>query len=122
VLKGGTAPEKGTVPEANKEQQQGNNREHSLHHDANNDDALSCSFKEDQYQVVPASGSTKDKGYGYGASTASHQVELAAINPANDYIPPDMIALLVTDTGCHSPSYVYRLIAEYFASEDHLLD
>ena len=30
--------------------------------------------------------------------------------------------LFVTDTGCHSPSYVYRLISEYFASEDHLLD
>ena len=50
------------------------------------------------------------------------ELEVSALNPAYDYITPDMIALFVTDTGCHSPSYVYRLISEYFASEDHLLD
>lgn len=52
----------------------------------------------------------------------SPPLELAAVNPSYDYIPPDLISLFVTDTGCHSPSYVYRLISEYFASEDHLLD
>ena len=75
------------------------------------EDALSCSSE----------GVKKDHPE-HSSSISKHQVEMAAINPANDYIPPDMIALLVTDTGCHSPSYVYRLIAEYFASEDHLLD
>ena len=57
-----------------------------------------------------------------GRGSLGSGFELASINPAYDYIPPDLISLFVTDTGCHSPSYVYRLISEYFASEDHLLD
>ena len=44
------------------------------------------------------------------------QVEL--INPVHDYIPPHLINLFVTNIGAFQPSYIYRLLAEYYHSED----
>ena len=38
-----------------------------------------------------------------------------------DYVPPELISLFVTDTGGYTPSYVYRLLAEYFSREDFVL-
>ena len=38
-------------------------------------------------------------------------------NPAYDYIPPELVSLLVTDTGGYTPSYVYRLLTEYYSRE-----
>jgi len=43
------------------------------------------------------------------------------MNPQFDYVPPDLIDLLVTDAGCHTPSYIYRLLNDYYSREDHLL-
>lgn len=43
------------------------------------------------------------------------------VSPSVDYIPPELVSLLVTDTGGHQPSYVYRLLAESYdinAEED----
>lgn len=42
-------------------------------------------------------------------------------NPTFDYIPPELISLFVTDTGGYIPSYVYRLLAEYYTREDYSL-
>ena len=42
-----------------------------------------------------------------------------APNPAFDYVPPELISLFVTDTGGYTPSYVYRLLAEYYTREDY---
>ena len=53
-----------------------------------------------------------------GAPSASTSYVHAA-NPAFDYVPPELISLFVTDTGGYTPSYVYRLLAEYFAREDY---
>lgn len=39
-----------------------------------------------------------------------------------DYVPPELVSLLVTDIGGHIPSYVYRLLAEYYSREDYTLD
>lgn len=41
------------------------------------------------------------------------------LNPTLDVVPPDLVSLLVTDTGCYTPSYVYRLLAEYYSREDY---
>lgn len=38
-----------------------------------------------------------------------------------DYVPPELISLFVTDTGGYTPSYVYRLLAEYYSREDYTL-
>lgn len=40
-------------------------------------------------------------------------------NPTMDYVPPELISLFITDTGGHTPSYVYRLLAEYYTREDY---
>ena len=39
-----------------------------------------------------------------------------------DYVAPELISLFVTDTGGYTPSYVYRLLAEYYSSQDWMLD
>lgn len=41
--------------------------------------------------------------------------------PRVDYVPPELIALFVTDTGGYTPSYVYRLLAEYYSRADYAL-
>lgn len=42
-------------------------------------------------------------------------------NPEYDYIPPELVTIFVTDTGGYTPSYVYRLLAEYYKREDYML-
>ncbi|KAK9182961.1 hypothetical protein WN944_026109 [Citrus x changshan-huyou] len=49
---------------------------------------------------------------------ASSSSLLHVVNPAFDYVPPELISLFVTDIGGYSPSYIYRLIADYYSSED----
>ncbi|CAM0956981.1 unnamed protein product [Alopecurus aequalis] len=43
---------------------------------------------------------------------------LNVVNPTFDYVPPKLVSLFVTDTGGHSPSYIYRLISEYYSADD----
>jgi translation initiation factor eIF-2B subunit beta len=40
-------------------------------------------------------------------------------NPAYDYVPPELVALHITNIGANHASYVYRLLAEYYHEEDH---
>ena len=40
-------------------------------------------------------------------------------NPRCDKVPPELVDLFVTNTGPHHPSYVYRLLSELYAPEDH---
>eukprot|EP01105_Mastigella_eilhardi_P021875 TRINITY_DN5330_c0_g1_i2.p1 TRINITY_DN5330_c0_g1~~TRINITY_DN5330_c0_g1_i2.p1 ORF type:complete len:348 (+),score=94.53 TRINITY_DN5330_c0_g1_i2:40-1083(+) len=39
-------------------------------------------------------------------------------NPTFDYIPPELVSLFITNAGGHNPSYIYRLLAEYYSQED----
>ncbi|CAI5526255.1 unnamed protein product [Closterium sp. Naga37s-1] len=57
----------------------------------------------------------------WGEAEAGVEVEVEVVNPAFDYIPPELVTLLVTDTGGHNPSYIYRLVAEYYSPHDHNL-
>lgn len=43
-------------------------------------------------------------------------------NPGFDYVPPELVALLVTNIGGNHASYIYRLVAEYYSQEDHDLE
>ncbi|KAI5070276.1 hypothetical protein GOP47_0014619 [Adiantum capillus-veneris] len=45
-----------------------------------------------------------------------------ATNPTFDYIPPELVSLFITDMGGHNPSYIYRLVAEYYSPEDYSLE
>ena len=40
------------------------------------------------------------------------------INPVHDYIAPELIELYVTNIGSFQPSYIYRLLAEYYHTDD----
>ncbi len=44
------------------------------------------------------------------------------LNPVLDYVPPELVSLFVTDTGGYTPSYVYRLLTEYYSREDFVLE
>ena len=44
--------------------------------------------------------------------------EVDFVNPVHDYIPPQLIDLYVTNIGGFQPSYIYRLLAEYYHSDD----
>jgi len=52
------------------------------------------------------------------ADTLEH---VRVINPAFDYIPAELISLYITNFGGHNPSYIYRLLAEYYNPEDYEL-
>ncbi|GAB4827401.1 hypothetical protein Ancab_034286 [Ancistrocladus abbreviatus] len=43
---------------------------------------------------------------------------LHVVNPLFDYVPPKLVSLFITDTGGHNPSYMYRLIADYYSADD----
>jgi translation initiation factor eIF-2B subunit beta len=43
------------------------------------------------------------------------------INPHCDYVPPSAIHTYITNNGVHSPSYIYRLMAELYNPEDYEL-
>lgn len=53
----------------------------------------------------------------YSRLTASTEVVL----PAFDFVPPEYIDLFVTNNGCHLPSYVYRLLSEYYHPADYII-
>jgi translation initiation factor eIF-2B subunit beta len=48
------------------------------------------------------------------------QVEIE--NAAFDYVPPDLVSLFVTNLGAHLPTYIYRLLSEYYFVEDYTLE
>ncbi|XP_054804380.1 uncharacterized protein LOC129307442 isoform X2 [Prosopis cineraria] len=43
---------------------------------------------------------------------------LHVVNPTFDYVDPKLVSLFITDTGGHNPSYMYRLIADYYSADD----
>jgi translation initiation factor eIF-2B subunit beta len=47
---------------------------------------------------------------------ALQQVEF--LNPVHDYLRPELINLYVTNVGSFQPNYIYRLLAEYYHSDD----
>lgn len=43
------------------------------------------------------------------------------LNPAYDYIPPSLVDLYITNMGGLQPSYIYRLLAEYYHRDDLII-
>ncbi|CAH0386647.1 unnamed protein product [Bemisia tabaci] len=39
-------------------------------------------------------------------------------NPVFDYVPPELITLLISNIGGHAPSYFYRLLSELYHADD----
>jgi translation initiation factor eIF-2B subunit beta len=40
-----------------------------------------------------------------------------AVNPCFDHVPPELVALIVTDSGACAPAYVHKHLAELYAPE-----
>ncbi len=55
----------------------------------------------------------------YDAGVSSENVEV--VTPVCEYVPPDLVALYVTNNGSHQPSYVYRLLSEYYHPNDYAI-
>ncbi|KDQ07063.1 hypothetical protein BOTBODRAFT_167409 [Botryobasidium botryosum FD-172 SS1] len=53
---------------------------------------------------------------GLGQDAIADSVDV--LNPYYDYVKPDLIDVLVTNYGDHSPSYVYRLVNETYDDAD----
>lgn len=53
--------------------------------------------------------------YNCDARTDNVEVTVAAY----DYVPPDCIDAYITNNGTHQPSYMHRLLAEYYHPADH---
>ena len=48
-----------------------------------------------------------------------HFSNVEAVVPAYDFVPPDFMDLYVTNNGSHAPSYMFRLLAEYYHPNDY---
>ena len=53
--------------------------------------------------------------------SSATKAEAVVYNPAYDYVPPELVSLLITNQGAHLPAYIYRLLAEVYHQEDHFL-
>lgn len=45
--------------------------------------------------------------------------DVQVLNPEFDYVPPDLVTLLVSNIGGNAPSYVYRLLTELYHRDDY---
>eukprot|EP00341_Mesodinium_pulex_P000881 CAMPEP_0116967590 /NCGR_PEP_ID=MMETSP0467-20121206/50664_1 /TAXON_ID=283647 /ORGANISM="Mesodinium pulex, Strain SPMC105" /LENGTH=114 /DNA_ID=CAMNT_0004657573 /DNA_START=60 /DNA_END=404 /DNA_ORIENTATION=+ len=75
-------------------------------------------FSHSQSHVLDTSGSPSDV-LPYGTEVDTDKVEVLA--PSFDFIPPEFIDLYITNNGAHQPSYIYRLLSEFFHPQDYLL-
>lgn len=54
-------------------------------------------------------------------SEVAKMQDVDVLNPAYDYIPPELVDLYITNTGGHQTSYTYRLLSEYYHPNDSVL-
>lgn len=54
----------------------------------------------------------------YAALTQRELASVELVNPLHDYIQPNLISLYVTNVGSFQPSFIYRLLAEYYHTDD----
>ncbi|KAL8802559.1 MAG: hypothetical protein Q9182_003724 [Xanthomendoza sp. 2 TL-2023] len=60
-------------------------------------------------------GDPKDViGSQHGGLTQKVNIE----NPLFDYVPANLVDLYITNLGGHAPSYLYRIVADHYRSED----
>ena len=50
--------------------------------------------------------------------TSTFMKEVNFVNPVQDYVAPELVNLYVTNVGGFQPSYIYRLLAENYHSDD----
>jgi translation initiation factor eIF-2B subunit beta len=45
-----------------------------------------------------------------------------AINPQMEYVSPDLVTLFVTNVGPHPPSYMEKLLPDFYSTDDNTLE
>ncbi|KAG5236379.1 translation initiation factor [Salix suchowensis] len=53
-----------------------------------------------------------------GVCNGSGNPLLNVVNPAFDYVPPELVSLFITDIGGYNPSFMHRLIADHYSADD----
>jgi translation initiation factor eIF-2B subunit beta len=64
--------------------------------------------QQQQQQLQPTNSNNNNR----------NQRRVDIVNPLHDYIQPQHISLYVTNVGSFQPSYVYRLLSEYYHPDD----
>lgn len=49
------------------------------------------------------------------------QAGVEIMQPEFDYVPSNLVTLYITNNGGSAPSYMYRLLSEYYHPTDHKL-
>jgi len=81
-------------------------------------------FSQDTFNDLLSPGSVLD--YSDMAASAytgvAASIDMDIVSPMYDYVSPEKVDLFVTDNGSHQPSYIYRLLAEYYSPLDKLTE
>jgi len=56
-----------------------------------------------------------------GETNIGSAAQVNVLNPAFDYVPPDLVNLFLTNVQGCQPSYMYRLLSEYYHRDDYVL-
>ncbi|KAI9642933.1 GCD complex subunit gcd7 [Ciborinia camelliae] len=59
-----------------------------------------------------------DPGNAVGFEDGEFVDKVEVDNPLFDYVPPDLVDFYITNLGTHAPSYLYRIVADHYKSED----
>ncbi|UJR09867.1 hypothetical protein I4U23_014089 [Adineta vaga] len=56
------------------------------------------------------------------AYESSYQSSLDTVVPTHDYVPPELVTLIIGSGMGNAPSYVYRIVSELYSAEDNDLE
>lgn len=70
---------------------------------------------------IQATGTVLSPGPVLGSLESQSRGKIKGLNPAFDYVPPDLVTLFISNLSGYSPSYVYRQIAELYHQQDYSL-
>lgn len=71
-----------------------------------------CAYDQDSYNSLAAPTEIAD----FFESDIAGSVHLA--HPQLDYVSPDLVNLFISNMGGNAPSYVYRMLSEYYHEDD----
>eukprot|EP00123_Amoebidium_parasiticum_P013838 comp22177_c0_seq1/m.32561 comp22177_c0_seq1/g.32561 ORF comp22177_c0_seq1/g.32561 comp22177_c0_seq1/m.32561 type:complete len:353 (-) comp22177_c0_seq1:174-1232(-) len=75
-----------------------------------------CSYDHNEFNDL----ASPDDALPYSEAGAIAHAEVRM--PLYDYVPPNLISLYITNQGGYAPTYVYRLLSEYYHPDDHSLE
>lgn len=70
--------------------------------------------------VVTGATAAAAVGPATAATTTGSLASVESLHSIFDYVPPELIALFVSNIGGYSPSYVYQLLNELYCKSDYL--